>query len=166
MSGRPRMTAARSSMPSSSSGLAATATTAPAARHAAYSSGASARAFGRNAGGVKSSSSWISTSAPLLGAADKTFSLAPSRNSQERHNLAGRILRITPGSLEGHVQAFGDCGAETGGDGDAAAHLLLRGVGGPDRIAAAAEERIGVRRLGLGGVDSAGGIGVAHTELF
>src|ERR1700759_24963 len=69
-------------------------------------------------------------------------------------------------SLEGHIQAFGDVGAEAGRDRNAAAHLLLRGVGGPDRIAAAAEERVGVRRLGLGGVESVAGIGVEDARLL
>src|SRR6185295_506869 len=43
-----------------------------------------------NFGGVKSSSSWIRTSAPLCGAYCRTASLAPSTNSQERQRLAGR----------------------------------------------------------------------------
>src|SRR5260221_6608239 len=68
--------------------------------------------------------------------------------------------------LERHVQAFGDVGAQPRRDDDAAAHLLLGGVGGPDRIAAGAEEGVGVRRLGLGGVESVGGIRVEDARLL
>src|SRR5476649_150244 len=60
---------------------------------------------------------------------------------------------ITAPSLKRHVQAFRNVGAEAGGDDDAAAEFLRGGVAGPDRIAAGAEERIGVGRLGLGGVE-------------
>src|SRR5215475_3422502 len=70
---------------------------------------------------------------------------------------SGGGAATTP-SLERHVLALGDVGAEARGDGDAAAQLLLGGVGDPDRIAAAAEERVGVRRLGLGRVKLIGRI--------
>src|SRR6201999_860185 len=56
-------------------------------------------------------------------------------------------------SLKRHVETFRDVGAEAGADGDAAPNFLRGGIGGPDRIAAGPEERIGVRRLGLGGVE-------------
>ena len=56
-------------------------------------------------------------------------------------------------SLELHVDAFRDVGAEAGRDDDAAAHLRRIVVAGPHRIAAGTEERIGVRRLGFGGVE-------------
>src|SRR3954470_11683436 len=45
--------------------------------------------------------------------------------------------------LERHVQALGDVGAEARGDGDAATDFLRGHVGGPDRVAAGAEERVG-----------------------
>lgn len=69
-------------------------------------------------------------------------------------------------SLERHVQALGDVGAEAGGDDDAAAHLLRADVGGPDRVAAGAEERIGVRRLGLGGVEIVMAVGLEDARLL
>src|SRR4051794_37592844 len=120
-------------------------------------SGASARAAARSAGGVKSSSSWIRTSAPLAAAPCSTASLAPSRNSQERQSCTGRIWAINEPiksqSLKRHVEAFRDVGAEAGCDGDAAAHLARVVVAGPHRKAARAEERIGVRRLGFRGVE-------------
>ena len=40
------------------------------------------------------------------------------------------------------------------------------GIGGPDRIAAGAEERVGVRRLGLGGIEGVVGIGVEDARLL
>src|SRR6185312_11349694 len=62
--------------------------------------------------------------------------------------------------------AFGDIGTEPGRDDDAAAHLLLGGVGGPDRIAAVPEEGVGVRRFGLGGIEGVVGVGVEDARLF
>src|SRR5262245_46750991 len=56
--------------------------------------------------------------------------------------------RPEPGSLELHVDAFRDVGAEAGRNDDAATDLLRIVVAGPYRIAAGTEERIGVRRLG------------------
>src|SRR5258708_96236 len=72
-----------------------------------------------------------------------------------------------------HVQAFRDVGAEPGGDGDAAAQFLRGGVRRPYRITAGAEKRIGVGRLGLGGVkliigicfEDAGSFGAAAIGL-
>src|SRR6266404_4842376 len=61
--------------------------------------------------------------------------------------------------LERHVEAFRDVGAEAGGDGDAAAEFPRGGVAGPQRIAAGTEKRIGVGRLGFGGVERIIGIG-------
>src|SRR3982751_5896472 len=72
----------------------------------------------------------------------------------------------TAPSLEGHIQAFGDVGAEAGGDDDAAADFLRADVGGPDRVAAGAEERIGVRRLGLGGVEIVMAVGLEDARLL
>src|SRR6202035_627537 len=76
--------------------------------------------------------------------------------------------RAGPGSglLKRHVQTFGDIGAEAGADGDAAADFLRGGVGGPYRIAAGAEKRIGVRRLGLGGVERIMGIWLEDAGLL
>ncbi len=55
-------------MPAASNGLTRTATTAPLALHCSYTVGAISLARGRSLGGVKSSSSWMRTSAALLGA--------------------------------------------------------------------------------------------------
>src|SRR3954447_1870831 len=68
--------------------------------------------------------------------------------------------------LERHVEALGDVGAEAGGDDDAAAHLLRAEIRGPDRIAAGAEERIGVRRLGPGGVEIVMAVDLEDARLL
>src|SRR5437763_11676667 len=92
---------------------------------------------------------------------------AEFRRTNVVHGLLLRPVQVTRRRLlERHVQAFGDVGAETRGDDDAAAYLLLGGVGGPDRIAAGAEERVGVRRLGFGGIERVVGIGVEDAGLF
>ena len=52
--------------------------------------GGKPRACGRRSGGVKSSSSWISTSAPLTLAAARAGASAPGRNSQQRRSAGGR----------------------------------------------------------------------------
>src|ERR1700740_3655303 len=80
---------------------------------------------------------------------------APTERPEPPGAVSGHVHfnQVRPASLELHVHAFGDVlVAEAGGNGDAAAHLLLGGVNGPDGIAAGAEERVGVRRLGLRGV--------------
>src|ERR1700761_1312079 len=69
-------------------------------------------------------------------------------------------------SLERHVEAFRDVGAETGADRDAATDLLGSGVAGPDRIAAGTEEGVGVRRLGLGGVERVMRVGLEDPGLL
>src|ERR1044071_8464393 len=69
-------------------------------------------------------------------------------------------------SLELHVLTFRDVGAEARADDDAAADLSRIVVAGPNRIAALAEERIGVRRLGFGGVERIAGIIVEDAGLF
>src|SRR5437899_1151901 len=56
-------------------------------------------------------------------------------------------------SLKRHVEAFRNVRAEAGRDDDAAAYLQCGIVAGPHRIAARTEGRIGVRRLGFGGVE-------------
>ena len=70
---------------------------------------------------------------------------SPDRNREGPFGAAG--------PLKLHIEAFRDVGAEAGRDDDAAAHLQRGVVAGPHRIAAGTEERIGVRRLGLGGVE-------------
>src|SRR5258707_7889036 len=84
MSGRPCITAARSSRPQDSSGLTRTAATAPAFRQESNKSAARILAFGRKSGGVKSSSSWMITSAPDRAAAACATGSAPGTNSQLR----------------------------------------------------------------------------------
>ena len=74
------------------------------------------------------------------------------------------VLRNEADSLKRHVEAFRDVGAEAGADGDAAANLLRRGIGGPDRVAAGAEERIGVRRLGLGCIERIMRVGLEDAQ--
>jgi hypothetical protein len=68
--------------------------------------------------------------------------------------------------LERHIEAFRNIGAEAGGDDDAAAEFLRGGVADPDRIAAGAEERIGVGRLGLGGIELVMRVGLEDARLF
>src|ERR1017187_2590407 len=79
-----------------------------------------------------------------------------------------RRTAITPArrSLKRHVEAFRNVGAEAGTDGDAAADFLRGGVAGPYRIAAGAEKRIGVGRLGLGGVERVIGVGLEDAGFF
>ena len=87
-------------------------------------------------------------------------------------NLLARALsshpaptsRREPGSLELHIDAFRDIGAEAGRDDDAATHLQIIVVAGPNRIAAGTEERIGVRRLGLGGIERIAQIGIEDAQ--
>jgi hypothetical protein len=74
--------------------------------------------------------------------------------------------RLSHPLLKRHVQAFRDVGAEAGGDGDAAAEFSRGGVAGPHRIAAGAEKRIGVGRLGFGGIERIIGIGVEDAGSF
>src|SRR5882672_5323997 len=69
-------------------------------------------------------------------------------------------------SLKRHVETFRDVGAEAGGDDDAAAHLLRVVVAGPHRVTAGPKKRIGVRRLGFGGVERVVGIGLEDAWLL
>src|SRR5207248_8196597 len=80
--------------------------------------------------------------------APTTSAVLPLSRSIDNHRKACCIPL-----LKCHVEAFGDVGAEAGGDGDAAAKFPRGGVAGPQRIAAGTEKRIGVGRLGLGGVE-------------
>src|SRR5258706_2858523 len=93
--------------------------------------------------------------------APTTSAVFPLSRSIENHR---RVCRIP--SLKRHVQAFRDVGAEAGGDGDAAAEFPRGGIAGPHRIAAGAEKRIGVGRLGFGGVERIIGIGVEDAGSF
>src|SRR6478672_2090677 len=74
--------------------------------------------------------------------------------------MAGYRLART--SLELHVDAF----RYVGTDDDTAAHLARVVVAGPHRVAALAEERVGVRRLGFGGVERIAGIVVEDAGPF
>src|SRR5438045_8421727 len=71
-----------------------------------------------------------------------------------------------PVLLKRHVQTFQNIGAEAGSDGDAAAKLSRRVVAGPNRVATWAEERVGVGRLGFGGVERIIRIGVEDARLL
>src|SRR3954464_4939891 len=86
----------------------------------------------------------------------------PPRNSGRSPRNSGTDAL----SLELHVLAFGDVRAETGTDDDAAADLSRVVVAGPHRVAALAEKRIGVRRLGFSGVERIAGIVVEDARLF
>src|SRR5260370_42366353 len=68
--------------------------------------------------------------------------------------------------LKRHVEAFRDVGAESGRNDDAAAYLQRIVVAGPHRIAAGTEERIGVRRLGFGGVERIARVGLEDAGLL
>src|SRR5258707_14047534 len=92
--------------------------------------------------------------------APTTSAVFPLSRSIDNHRKACCIPL-----LKRHVQAFRDVGAEAGGDGDAAAKFPRGGVAGPHRIAAGAEKRIGVGRLGLGGVECVIGVGLEDAGV-
>jgi hypothetical protein len=63
-----------------------------------------ARASGRCSGGVKSSSSWIRTSARHVLASRSTRRSAPGRNSQHRRRAGGRRLSTGEGIVVSHLR--------------------------------------------------------------
>src|SRR3954453_15465149 len=69
-------------------------------------------------------------------------------------------------SLKAHVETFGNVGAEAGTDGDAAANLAGLVVACPDRVAAGAKKRVGIGRLGFGGVKGVIGICIEYPRLL
>jgi len=110
MSGRACITAARSACPSVSSGLIRTAASTPAARQRGKMSTARARACGRRSGGVKSSSSWISTSAPQALADMSAPRSAPGKNNQQRRSAGGRRSTTWCDKVE-VLENLADCAA-------------------------------------------------------
>src|SRR5690606_31588226 len=83
----------RSARPSPSSGFTRTAAAAPASRQSPKAFAAAERARGRSAGGVKSSSSRMMTSAPERAAARCAASSAPGTKSQLRRRIR-RLLDL------------------------------------------------------------------------
>src|SRR3954468_18211113 len=74
---------------------------------------------------------------------------------------------VTTPSLELHVQALRHVArAQSRADDDAAADLSRGIVAGPHRVAALPEERIGVRRLGFGGIERIARIVVEDAGLL
>src|SRR5687767_14810255 len=143
-SGRPASTPTRSSRPPLSSGLMRTPARAPLARQSSSTSAACARAFGRNGGGVKSSSSRITASAPERPAARCAASSAPATKSQDRRN---RLYIRSDSQLMLGVQAL-----------DLTLQLVQRADVGLGR----GHHDVGVRAHA---VDDAPALGEAHGDL-
>jgi hypothetical protein len=78
----------------------------------------------------------------------------------------GQMHASDKSSLKRHVEAFGNIGTETGRYGDTAPEFPRCGIGGPHRIAAGTEERIGIRRLGFGGIERISRIGLEDARPF